>query len=108
MDGIVTDEFSESNPLIASDESYMIFMSDRPDGFGAYDLYISYNQGGVWSRPQNLGPQINSKYHDFQPGLSADGKYFYFTRTPWPAGAAQRQGPENIYRIDSKVLRLRD
>ena len=103
----ISSDASESNPLIAPDESYMIFMADRPDGFGGYDLYISYNENGSWSTPLNLGPEINSDVHDFQPAMSPDGKYFYFTRTPWPTGSDKRYGREDVYRIDARVLPLK-
>jgi Tol biopolymer transport system component len=106
LEGISTNA-SESNPLIAPDESYMIFMADRPDSFGGYDLYISYKEKGTWSTPLNLGPEINSDVHDFQPALSPDGKYFYFTRTPWPAGSDKRYGREDVYKIDARVLPLK-
>ncbi len=106
VEGINTD-VSESNPWIAPDESYMIFMSDRPDGFGAFDLYISYNENGTWSMPQNLGPEVNTDVNDFQPTMSPDGKYFYFTRTAWPSGIDRRIGREDVYRIDARILSLK-
>ncbi len=31
-------------------------------------------------KPINLGPNINSKYPEYWPGLTLDGKFFYFTR----------------------------
>lgn len=31
-------------------------------------------------KPQNMGPNINSKENEYWPGLTLDGKYFYFTR----------------------------
>lgn len=98
---------AESNPLIAPDESYLIFMALRPEGFGDYDLYISYQLNGKWSAPQNLGPAINTDVKDFQPSLSPDGKYFYFSRTSWPPGSSKRYGEENIYRIDIRALPLK-
>lgn len=34
-------DYNNSDPLIAPDESYLIFHSGRPHGFGEHDLYIS-------------------------------------------------------------------
>jgi hypothetical protein len=43
----INTEFDEYEPLIAADESFLIFMAGgRPDGLGGFDLYISYNRNG--------------------------------------------------------------
>ena len=71
---------SEVEPYIAPDESFIIFAAaGRPDGQGAFDLYISYNQNGLWTKGENLGDKINSSAWDFSPKISPDGKYFFFT-----------------------------
>ena len=71
---------SEVEPYIAPDESFMVFAAaGRADGKGAFDLYISYNNKGVWTKPENLGDPINSSGWDFSPKISPDGKYFFFT-----------------------------
>ena len=77
----INTEFAESNPYIAPDESYLIFTSyDRPDGYGKYDLYISYRKSdGSWTNAQNMGDRINSEENESTPNLSHDGKYFFFT-----------------------------
>ncbi len=41
-------------------------------------MYISHQEAGDWSTPQNLGPNINSAGWQSQPSLSADGKTLYF------------------------------
>ncbi|MDX2197063.1 MAG: OmpA family protein [Cytophagales bacterium] len=43
------------------------------------DLYISYNEGNIWSKPVNMGTKINSPFWDSQPSLSPDGKTIYFS-----------------------------
>jgi hypothetical protein len=67
-------------PYIAPDESYLIFASDRPDGLGNRDLYISFQADGAWTEAKNLGPPINSEYWDIYPSVSPDGKYLFFTK----------------------------
>lgn len=96
---------AESNPLIAPDESFLVFMAKRPEGFGDYDLYISYREGTKWGHPLNLGPMINTGVKDFQPAFSPDGKYLYFSRVPWPSGAPAEYGNEYIYSIDINILK---
>lgn len=66
--------------LIAPDESYLLIGSfGRQPGFGNSDLYISYNQDGVWSKPKNLGPAINTAAREYSPRISPDGKWLIFT-----------------------------
>ncbi len=73
--------FYEFNAFIAPDESYIIFSSwGREDDFGKGDLYISYNNGmNNWTKPKNLGNEINSDALDYCPFVSPDGKYLFFS-----------------------------
>ncbi len=62
---------------------------DFPDGYGSCDLYISYRSADGWSRPQNLGPQINTEAWETSPCLSPDKQALYFSSTrPGGFGAA--------------------
>jgi Tol biopolymer transport system component len=63
-----------SDPCIASDESYIIFVSGN-------DLYISYRNGDNWSMGKKLGPQVNDGSSNYDPTVSPDGKMLYFTST---------------------------
>jgi hypothetical protein len=78
----VNTQFNEFEPLIAPDESFMIFMAGgRPEGRGGLDLYVSYNRDGAWTKPANLGDKINSAGNEYSPTISPDGKYFFWTST---------------------------
>lgn len=57
----------------------MIFSSDRAGGFGCRDLYMSIKlPTGNYGEPINLGKNINTKYNEDFPMLSADGKQLFF------------------------------
>ena len=45
----------------------LVFTSDRPGGFGGYDLYYSLYQNDKWSAPVNFGSKINSAYDEYRP-----------------------------------------
>jgi Tol biopolymer transport system component len=76
---INTDEYEEYAPFVDPDETYLIFASNRPGGFGGNDLYISFrNLDGTWTAPRNLGDSINSPAGDTIPCVSPDGDYFFF------------------------------
>ncbi|HVG32230.1 MAG TPA: hypothetical protein VM911_04090 [Pyrinomonadaceae bacterium] len=116
-------QFNEFEPLIAPDESFLIFMcGGRKDARGGFDLYLSYNRKGVWTEPVNLGDQINSSGNELSPKISPDGKYFFWTSTrdatsetpPKPLTYTELsnrlRGPRNglgdIYQIDLSALKI--
>ncbi|WP_078063180.1 OmpA family protein [Solirubrum puertoriconensis] len=57
----------------------LLMAVDRKDGKGQQDLYVSLRQDdGSFSRPINLGSNVNTKAAEFAPFLAADGKTLYF------------------------------
>jgi Tol biopolymer transport system component len=119
----INTQFNEFEPLIAPDESFLIFMAGgRTDARGGFDLYLSYNRNGAWTKPLNLGDKINSGGNEYSPTISPDGKYFFWTST---RGFADKplekrldfrelmnrlRGPRNglgdIYQIDLEQLNI--
>jgi len=92
-------------PYIAPDESYLIFASDRPGGYGGRDLYVSYRSDARWSVPQNLGPAINTAAWELYPSVSPDGRYLFLTRRP---GGWDATDDSDIYWIRVTIIeRLR-
>jgi Tol biopolymer transport system component len=77
----VNSDRHEFNSVIAPDGSYLIFSSmQRDDGLGRGDMYISFRrEDGGWTEARNMGETINSRFTDYCPGLSPDGKYLFFT-----------------------------
>ncbi len=45
----------------------MVFTSNRPGGYGGYDLYYSLFRNGNWNSPVNFGPGINSTSDEYRP-----------------------------------------
>lgn len=71
---------NEGAASIAADGRTLIFTAcNRRGGYGSCDLYISYKEGNEWSRPDNLGSNVNSSAWESQPALSADGRTLYFS-----------------------------
>lgn len=94
----INSEYREFDAYIAPDESFLIFSSsDRPDGLGRSDLYISVQKdNGKWTKAKNLGEKFNTSASEFTPMLSPDGFYFFFTST--------RMGNADIFWMDARVL----
>jgi Tol biopolymer transport system component len=119
----INSQLNEFEPLIAPDEGFLIFMAGgRADGHGGFDLYISYNRAGTWTKPANLGEKINSGGNEYSPTISPDGKYFFWTSTRGFADKplekrldyrelmnrlrGARNGLGDIYQIDLAALNI--
>lgn len=66
-DSVLSSAFDDKCPYI--DRNTMVFASDRPGGYGGFDLYCSWFENGTWTEPVNLGSKINSAYDEFRPVL---------------------------------------
>jgi beta-lactamase regulating signal transducer with metallopeptidase domain len=66
---------------ISADGLSLYFNSDRPGGYGYYDLYVAARENAdeEWGPPANLGPMVNSPSLEVTPCISADGLELYFT-----------------------------
>lgn len=118
-DSVNEADYPEWDPFIAPDESYIIFTSTKPGGFGSGDMYISFRKpDGSWSGARNMGSKTNSSSQDYCPNLSPDGKYLFFTSyraKPFSKNLSYGElreylnGPQNgsggdIYWISSRII----
>jgi hypothetical protein len=88
---------SECFPVPGPNESYFVFNSNRPGGYGQMDLYICYSdKHGGWTAPRNLGPTINTSAREICAYISPDHKYLFFSRD---SGTEQ-----DIYWVDIRAL----
>ena len=80
-------------PVLSSDGQSLYFYSNRAGGVGGFDLYVAHRGQDDWDTPQNLGPQVNSPAHEYDPALSADGLTLFFAsnRTPDMARHSQER-----------------
>ena len=94
------------HPFIAPDESYLIFDSERENGHGDSDLYISFRlKDGSWGDPMNLGANINTEAWEACASVTPDGKYLFFNRT---VGAVKYENDDyenvDIFWVDAQVI----
>lgn len=79
MGGIINTEFWESSPSLSPDKKDLYFASSRPGGFGGKDIWVSHRlSNGRWSRPENLGEDINTSADESCPFIHADNRTLYF------------------------------
>lgn len=78
----VNTKFTETTPFLAPDGATLYFSSNRDGGQGSNDIYVCKRVDKTWkhwSKPVNLGPDINTDGYDAYYSLSASGEYAYLT-----------------------------
>lgn len=117
----INTEHREFDPYISPDESILIFTSNRPEGLGSGDLYISFkDRDGNWTKAKNMGEKINTPGSEYCSMISPDGKYLFFTsagrgprRIPAQpltyedfkkAHNSSKNGLSDIYWVDAKII----
>ncbi len=75
----INSPYYEPSFCLSPDGKAAFFSSDRPEGFGGLDLYISTRQpDGSWSPAFNLGASINTSYDEDAPFITSDNSTLYF------------------------------
>jgi hypothetical protein len=86
-------------PFVDPDESYLIFESARPGGYGFSDLYISFKRSdGSWTPALNMGEPINSSARETAASVSPDGLYLFFLSD------RHQQWDSNPYWVSAQVI----
>ncbi len=95
----INSHFEDKMPAISPDGCSMIFSSNRPGGWGGFDLWMSKRaptsedkklqpkpdkpflkcKEGIWQKPINLGKQLNSAANEIMPSFHWDGNRIYFS-----------------------------
>lgn len=89
-----------AHPFIAPDESYLIWDSEREEGYGDSDLYISFKQeDDSWGPAINMGEAVNTDRWEAFGTVTADGKYLLFNR-----GMDEENDNVDIYWVDAQII----
>lgn len=87
--------FNSAHPTLDDSGKRLLFASDRPGGFGGFDLYYAEYSDGKWSKPINLGKEVNSKSDEIFPNWG-DNNLITFSSNR-PGG----QGGLDLYLLDA-------
>jgi len=60
-------DYSIGRASISPDGKRLVFSSNMPGSLGGIDLWMSRNENGVWSEPENLGEGINTASDEAMP-----------------------------------------
>jgi outer membrane protein OmpA-like peptidoglycan-associated protein/tetratricopeptide (TPR) repeat protein len=61
--------YSFQHPAISKDGKVLIFASNMPGGYGKLDLYMCVKENEQWSKPKNLGSDVNTPENEVFPYL---------------------------------------
>ncbi|PWJ42514.1 OmpA family protein [Sediminitomix flava] len=89
-----------ANFFMSFDQQILIMSIETDFSKGKSDLYVSFRTKKGWSKPKNLGREINSKEEEITPFLLADNKTLFFS-----SDGHEGLGGKDIfvsYRLDDK------
>ncbi|RYU92745.1 OmpA family protein [Emticicia agri] len=70
---------------LAPNNKVLVMTCKRKDTRGGKDLYVSFlNENGTWSKPINMGNDINTVEDESGPFIGADSKTIYFSTSGFP------------------------
>ena len=81
---VINSPEDEACPFLAYDNKSLYFASAGHGGYGQFDLFVSRRLDDSWtnwSKPQNLGKAVNTKFDDLNIYLSALGDTAYIVST---------------------------
>jgi len=82
----INTSYWESQPSLSSDGQKLFFVSNRPGGYGAMDIWYSKKlENGDWGDPVNLGGEINTAGNEMSPFIHFDGRTLYFSSNGRPS-----------------------
>lgn len=71
-------DYSVAHPALNSDGTFIYFSSDMPWGYGGTDIYRVKQQGpNVWTKPINIGINVNSEGNELFPFLPNDSTLYF-------------------------------
>jgi len=65
LNAVLSSDSDDKCPFVLN--NLIVFTSNRPGGFGGFDLYYALYKAGKWSDPVNFGNKINTQYDEYRP-----------------------------------------
>ena len=92
----INSSYFESSCSITADGKFFYFISERPEGLGQGDIYVSEKaSNGGWSKPKNLGKVVNTELDEKFVFIHPNGKTLFFA-----SDGHQTMGSYDIFRSE--------
>ncbi|MFH2141524.1 MAG: hypothetical protein ABIJ97_03815, partial [Bacteroidota bacterium] len=76
----INTEYNEEHATISPDGRTLYFTSNRPGGYGGYDIYyVNRLPNGEWGLALSMGDIINTAFDEAGPFIHQDGTTLYFS-----------------------------
>ncbi|MEO1624576.1 MAG: OmpA family protein [Bacteroidota bacterium] len=73
--------YNYMHPAISPDGKQLFFVSDKAQGVGGTDIYVSQRQeDGEWGKPRNLGTIINTSMNEGFPFVDHKGRLYFSSK----------------------------
>jgi OOP family OmpA-OmpF porin len=76
---INTNGFSSQQPSVTADGKYLYYASNKPGGFGKFDIYVAPIDNGTIGASTNLGASVNTADDEQAPYYYEQGKSLIFS-----------------------------
>lgn len=98
----INTEYNETTPYISPDGRFLFFSSKGHPGMGGYDIFVSENMGSTWTKPINLGAEINT--------VNDDTHFQYYAKLKKAVSAGMSlydlKGQLDIFEYDMNQIQL--
>jgi beta-lactamase regulating signal transducer with metallopeptidase domain len=93
----VNTPYADVNPSISTDGLSLYFASNRAEGYGSWDLWMTTREttSDPWGEPVNLGPPVNGPTGEVFPCISSDSLELYFAE--WDVGREGGYGSSDLW-----------
>ena len=69
------------------------------------DIFVYFKEkDGTWSKPINLGNEVNSNFAETVPSITPDGKYLFFSRYNEEDDEEGKSKFSNIYWVSTEII----
>lgn len=104
--GVNSYNYSVKNPSVSADGKTIYFASNKPGGYGDFDIYkAAINEDGTLGEPQNLGQKVNTEGQEMFPYISSNNTLYFSSNSHLGLG-----GMDVFYtrEIDGKMAPIRN
>lgn len=97
------DNYSCGHAALSQNGKTLFFSSNMPGGYGATDIYTVNRSDSGWSKPHNLGSEINTEGDEMFPFIGTNNLLYFSSNGHKGIGGldifAARMGKDNQYTI---------